>query len=146
MLAIDSFSLSFFFFIFSSTNISGQLWIAEVRSRFGEESGGIDRFTNAIQSIGFKLNKSPNTNNKMFVLMEFTKIHSPKEGETKEEESKLGKKRPRDRDDENDGVSSKKLKHSHLVNSAPSYASGVSSIANITGGEPLLKPCVYKKR
>uniref|UniRef100_A0A7S2SF88 Ribosomal RNA-processing protein 8 n=1 Tax=Rhizochromulina marina TaxID=1034831 RepID=A0A7S2SF88_9STRA len=49
---------------------AGILKVAEVRSRFDGEPGGLDRFVESIESIGFKLT-SQDKKSKMFVMMEF---------------------------------------------------------------------------
>lgn len=46
--------------------------IAEVRSRFDEEHGGIERFIDAVKKIGFEFKKMVK-DNKMFVLIDMVK-------------------------------------------------------------------------
>ena len=52
--------------------LGGALKIAEVRSRFDEQKGGIERFVQAVSEMGFE-HKNTDRHNKMFVLFDFVK-------------------------------------------------------------------------
>ena len=52
--------------------VGGALKIAEVRSRFDEQNGGIERFVEAVRDMGFE-HKHTDRHNKMFVLIDFVK-------------------------------------------------------------------------
>jgi ribosomal RNA-processing protein 8 len=52
--------------------IGGSLKIAEVRSRFGEMEGGVDKFIQAVCALGFEKVRQ-DARNKMFIMLDFVK-------------------------------------------------------------------------
>lgn len=51
----------------------GELKIAEVRSRFDEQAGGVENFVETLRYIGFDLKVAPDTSNTHFLGFEFVK-------------------------------------------------------------------------
>lgn len=51
----------------------GELKIAEVRSRFDEQAGGVEKFVETLRFIGFDLKRAPDTSNTHFLAFEFAK-------------------------------------------------------------------------
>ena len=99
----------------------GELWIAEIKSRFGDGKG--DDFVEALKLQGF-FHKSTDNDNKMFTKFEF---HKPSEDILKERIAKL------ERTSKFVEVQSKK---EELDSKREKKAEG----------EWLLKPCIYKRR
>lgn len=58
---------------------SGQLWIAEVESRFPEKQDGVDEFADALLSVGFRVSEKI-LNKKVFIILYATKV-APKAGD-----------------------------------------------------------------
>ncbi|KAL6945381.1 hypothetical protein ACO0QE_002833 [Hanseniaspora vineae] len=99
----------------------GELWIAEIKSRFGDGKG--DEFVEALKLQGF-FHKSTDNENKMFTKFEF---HKPSEDILKERIAKL------ERTSKFVEVESKK---EELDSKREKQAEG----------KWLLKPCIYKRR
>lgn len=106
---------------------SGQLWIAEVRSRFAETDGdratesekkGVDAFVHAVEAIGFKLKRSDKTST-MFVRLDFVR---------------------------NDASASKKSRKAKKMKGEAPQVDAPAFKSKKQQQKGLLKACVYKKR
>lgn len=53
----------------------GEVWIAEVESRFDGGTAGIDAFVQKLKPLGFQLQGRVDQSHKVFVLMKFAKTH-----------------------------------------------------------------------
>ncbi|KAG7879356.1 hypothetical protein KL905_003245 [Ogataea polymorpha] len=99
----------------------GELWIAEIKSRFSDEKG--TEFIEALKSFGF-FHKSTDDSNKMFTRFEFFK---PPEDILAERRAKEDKKRKFvEKENKLEALETKRQKRPE--------------------GEWLLKPCIYKRR
>ncbi|SCV00455.1 LAME_0G09846g1_1 [Lachancea meyersii CBS 8951] len=99
----------------------GELWIAEIKSRFADRQG--DEFVNAIKLMGF-FHKKTDDSNKMFTRFEFFK---PPQDIIEERKAKLERKQKFiEVETEKEELETKRTK-------APE-------------GKWLLKPCIYKRR
>ncbi|SCU87442.1 LAFA_0E06744g1_1 [Lachancea sp. 'fantastica'] len=99
----------------------GELWIAEIKSRFADRQG--DEFVNAIKLMGF-FHKKTDDSNKMFTRFEFFK---PPQEIIEERKAKLERKQKFiEAETEKEEFDAKRSK-------APE-------------GKWLLKPCIYKRR
>ena len=110
----------------------GELWIAEIKSRFSESSGSAKaaqlndvgaEFVNAVKLSGF-FHKSTDNSNKMFTRFEFYKPLN--EVLTEKHERLLKKRKFIENESELEELQSKREK--------------------IAEGQWLLKPCIYKRR
>lgn len=102
---------------------NGELWIAEIKSRFSEKDGSGDEFIEALKLQGF-LHKTTDADNKMFTRLEFFK---PSKEVIQEKKAKLERKQKFiERENEIEALENKRQK-------APE-------------GKWLLKPCIYKRR
>jgi ribosomal RNA-processing protein 8 len=101
----------------------GELWIAEIKSRFGERDGKGDEFVNALKLMGF-FHKQTDDENKMFTRFEFFK---PSSDVLQEREAKLQRKMKFiEQEDDKEQLHKKRQK--------------------LPEGKWLLKPCIYKRR
>lgn len=102
----------------------GELWIAEIKSRFNEKEKDIGQeFIDAIKLQGF-FHKTTDNENKMFSRFEFFK---PAQKIIQERQDRLKRKKKFiEKEDELEKFNSKRQKHPE--------------------GEWLLKPCIYKRR
>lgn len=110
---------------------NGELWIAEIKSRFTESTGGKvvkpedlgTEFVNAVKMNGF-FHKNTDNDNKMFTRFEFFK---PSRGIMQERNEKLERRKK--------FIESKteREEFNEKRNTKPE-------------GEWLLKPCIYKRR
>lgn len=100
----------------------GELWIAEIKSRFSDNGHG-DEFTNALKLMGF-FHKQTDDHNKMFTRFEFFK---PSQDVINERIAKLERRQKFiEVENEKEQLFSKREKKAE--------------------GEWLLKPCIYKRR
>lgn len=100
----------------------GELWIAEIKSRFADNGHG-DEFTNALKLMGF-FHKQTDDNNKMFTRFEFFK---PSQDVIDERIAKLERRQKFiEVENEKEQLLAKREKKAE--------------------GEWLLKPCIYKRR
>ncbi|KGU28900.1 ribosomal RNA-processing protein 8 [Candida albicans P34048] len=113
----------------------GEIWIAEIKSRFSE-SGEIrnqneeligEEFVNSLKAFGL-FHKSTDNSNKMFTRFEFFK---PPPDILRERQLKLEKKKKKFIEDDDDRTDIEKLE---------------SKRSEKAEGEWLLKPCIYKRR
>jgi len=113
----------------------GMLKIAEVRSRFDEERGGVEKFIRAVCQLGFE-HTYVNTDNKMFILLDFKKIPVPTGDESDADlsDASLSEEIPR--------------KRSTSATSGAKQSGEKSSkrVQLSASSQPLLKPCIYKRR
>lgn len=99
----------------------GELWIAEIKSRFADEKG--DEFVNALKLMGF-FHKKTDNENKMFTRFEFFK---PPQEIIEERNAKLERRQKFiEVETEKEQLEEKRQK--------------------IAEGKWLLKPCIYKRR
>ena len=111
----------------------GELWIAEIKSRFGESSTAKDsekigeEFVNSLKAFGF-FHKLTDNSNKMFTRFEFFK---PPPDILKERQLKMERKKKKFIEDEDDQTDLEKLENKRTEKAE---------------GEWLLKPCIYKRR
>ncbi|CCE89479.1 25S rRNA (adenine645-N1)-methyltransferase TDEL_0A01470 [Torulaspora delbrueckii] len=99
----------------------GELWIAEIKSRFADEKG--DEFVNALKLMGF-FHKKTDNENKMFTRFEFFK---PPQEIIEERNAKLERRQTFiEVETEKEQLEEKRQK--------------------IAEGKWLLKPCIYKRR
>lgn len=99
----------------------GELWIAEIKSRFADEKG--DEFVNALKLMGF-FHKKTDNENKMFARFEFFK---PPQDIIEERKAKLERRHKFiEVESEKEQLEAKRAK--------------------ISEGKWLLKPCIYKRR
>lgn len=111
----------------------GELWIAEIKSRFGESSTAKDsekigeEFVNSLKAFGF-FHKLTDNSNKMFTRFEFFK---PPPDILKERQLKMERKKKKFIEDEDDQTDLEKLENKRNEKAE---------------GEWLLKPCIYKRR
>lgn len=95
----------------------GEIWIAEIKSRFADND--TKAFVNTLKDLGL-MHKTTDDSNKMFVRFEFFK--PPKDIMEEQRQKKQKKEKPKFIDNEDDDNKSK------------------------PEGEWLLKPCIYKRR
>lgn len=101
----------------------GELWIAEIKSRFGEKDGKGDEFVKSLQLMGF-FHKKTDDDNKMFTRFEFFK---PPPDIIAERKAKLERKqRFIEHEDDREKLQKRRQKQPE--------------------GKWLLKPCIYKRR
>ncbi|QLL34945.1 hypothetical protein HG536_0H03200 [Torulaspora globosa] len=99
----------------------GELWIAEIKSRFADETG--DEFVNALKLMGF-FHKKTDNENKMFARFEFFK---PPQDIIEERKAKLERRHKFiEVETEKEQLENKRVK--------------------VSEGKWLLKPCIYKRR
>ncbi|CAR26504.1 ZYRO0B11352p [Zygosaccharomyces rouxii] len=99
----------------------GELWIAEIKSRFADGKG--EEFVEALKLLGF-FHKKTDNENKMFTRFEFFK---PPQEIIEERRAKLERKHKFiETENEREALEDKRLKESE--------------------GKWLLKPCIYKRR
>lgn len=99
----------------------GELWIAEIKSRFADGKG--EEFVEALKLLGF-FHKKTDNDNKMFTRFEFFK---PPQEIIEERRAKLERRHKFiETENEREALEDKRLKESE--------------------GKWLLKPCIYKKR
>ncbi|GAV52486.1 hypothetical protein ZYGR_0AG04770 [Zygosaccharomyces rouxii] len=99
----------------------GELWIAEIKSRFADGKG--EEFVEALKLLGF-FHKKTDNDNKMFTRFEFFK---PPQEIIEERKAKLERKHKFiETENEREALEDKRLKESE--------------------GKWLLKPCIYKRR
>lgn len=102
---------------------NGELWIAEIKSRFGDKDGKGDEFVNGLKLMGF-FHKKTDDDNKMFTRFEFFK---PAQNIIAERNAKLERRqRFIEQEDEKEKFMNKRSK--------------------VPEGKWLLKPCIYKRR
>ncbi|CDR37577.1 CYFA0S01e12530g1_1 [Cyberlindnera fabianii] len=102
---------------------NGELWIAEIKSRFSDKEGKGDEFVNALKLMGF-FHKKTDDDNKMFTRFEFFK---PPQNILAERQAKLERKKKFiEHEDEKEELQKKRGK--------------------VPEGKWLLKPCIYKRR
>ncbi|KAH3672382.1 hypothetical protein WICMUC_004218 [Wickerhamomyces mucosus] len=101
----------------------GELWIAEIKSRFNEKDGTGEEFINALKLQGF-FHKNTDSTNKMFTRFEFFKA-------------------PQDILDEKKAKLQRKQKFIEVENEKESLEAKRQKIPE---GKWLLKPCIYKRR
>lgn len=100
---------------------NGELWIAEIKSRFGDNKG--DEFVNALKLMGF-FHKKTDDDNKMFTRFEFFK---PPQNIIEERKAKLERRQKFiEVQTEKEELETKRKKTAE--------------------GKWLLKPCIYKRR
>lgn len=101
----------------------GELWIAEIKSRFGEKDGKGDEFVETLKLMGF-FHKKTDDDNKMFTRFEFFK---PPPDILAERRAKLERKQKFvEQEDDKERLEKKRQK--------------------VPEGKWLLKPCIYKRR
>ncbi|RCK67387.1 hypothetical protein Cantr_02718 [Candida viswanathii] len=113
----------------------GELWIAEIKSRFGESSTATgkdseqvgEEFVNSLKAFGF-FHKLTDNSNKMFTRFEFFK---PPPDILRERQLKMERKKKKFIEDEDDQTDLEKLENKRSEKAE---------------GEWLLKPCIYKRR
>lgn len=116
----------------------GEIWIAEIKSRFSESGGDTknqnqnqqligEEFVNSLKSFGL-FHKLTDNSNKMFTRFEFFK---PPPDILRERQLKIQKKKKKFIEDEDDRTDIEKLESKRLEKAE---------------GEWLLKPCIYKRR
>ncbi|EMG46261.1 RRP8 25S rRNA [Candida maltosa Xu316] len=111
----------------------GELWIAEIKSRFSESATQKDsekvgeEFVDSLKSFGF-FHKSTDNSNKMFTRFEFFK---PPADILKERQAKIARKKKKFIEDDDDRTDLEKLEGKRSEKAE---------------GEWLLKPCIYKRR
>ncbi|RCK55047.1 hypothetical protein Cantr_04361 [Candida viswanathii] len=113
----------------------GELWIAEIKSRFGESSTTTgkdseqvgEEFVNSLKAFGF-FHKLTDNSNKMFTRFEFFK---PPPDILRERQLKMERKKKKFIEDEDDQTDLEKLENKRSEKAE---------------GEWLLKPCIYKRR
>ncbi len=120
----------------------GVLKIAEVRSRFEEEAGGVEKFVAAIETLGFSPTSKPDRKNKMFVLFEFRKV-----GGGSGSAPSLGSKR-KDAGDGGRPQSSGKKHTARASGNGDDDGDDDDDVDEtiVAASKSLLKPCIYKRR